>query len=175
MEARVEALDLSGGLTRVLHLVDRPFVSSLTWHMSPPRSLLDICLRERAGRIAAGYWRRLCFVALKAEVFLFEWALLRAENTDAAYFTCSLKKKTWVWVFNNWWHSRFPRTQLCIHRWNRRSIRVEGKHNRDLLIVNIRLAAWSLTSVYNSFLDVKLHFWHRKTPLCANVRMKTTY
>lgn len=124
MEARVEALDLSGGLTRVLHLVDRPFVSSLTWHMSPPRSLLDICLRERAGRIAAGYWRRLCFVALKAEVFLFEWALLRAENTDAAYFTCSLKKKTWVWVFNNWWHSRFPRMLLCIHRWNRRSVRV---------------------------------------------------
>lgn len=92
MEARVEALDLSGGLTRVLHLVDRPLVSSLTWHMSPPRSLLDICLRERAGRIAAGYWRRLCFVPLKAEVFLFEWALLRAENTDAAYSACSPKK-----------------------------------------------------------------------------------
>lgn len=52
MEAVDEArLDLSGGLVPILHLHDR----SLTWHMSPPRSLLDICLWESAGRVTAGY------------------------------------------------------------------------------------------------------------------------
>lgn len=48
--------------------------------------------------------RGFCFVALNAEVFLFEWALLRGENTDAAYFSCS--EKTAVWVFSKWWHRR---------------------------------------------------------------------
>lgn len=142
MEARVEALDLSGGLTRVLHLVDRPFVSSLTWHMSPPRSLLDICLQE------CTRWQSRCWI-LEAIV------LCGAE---------SISFPLWVSTFEGREHRRSlfrllsEEKDVRLSFWNRRSIRV-WKNNTS-------------RTYWSSISDWLREVFRCKTPLCANVRRK---